>query len=189
MCVTVFTNSSPTPASTCYSTRISHANTCPLSFLMGLIDDRGGWYVENRDLALRLAISKPDFRFFNAAAARRPYITHSVELLGSLSEVNAAVTGIEDVLAAARVGNNNETTAPTHLEMKQAYVCHISKHRLYLSLDHSCRESPDVWPTSDSAKRRTWSSHPKPPLSFPFVLFPMLTPNNGSPCASLRFVR
>jgi hypothetical protein len=55
-------------------------------------------------------------------AARRPYITHAVELLGILSEVNTAVTGIEDVLAAARVGHDHENSEAMQAELKAAYV-------------------------------------------------------------------
>jgi hypothetical protein len=54
--------------------------------------------------------------------ARRPYITHAVELLGILSEVNLAVTGIEDVLAASRAEHDPETAEAMQTELKVARV-------------------------------------------------------------------
>lgn len=54
--------------------------------------------------------------------ARRPYITHAVELLGILNEVNTAITGIEDVLDASRAEQDAETAEAMQAELKQAYV-------------------------------------------------------------------
>lgn len=54
--------------------------------------------------------------------ARRPYITHAVELLDILAEVNASVTGIEDVLAASRAEHDAETAEAGQTELREAYV-------------------------------------------------------------------
>lgn len=61
---------------------------------------------------------------FSSAAigARRPYITHGVELLGVLNEVNTAITGIEDVLDASRAEQDADTAELMQRELKQAYV-------------------------------------------------------------------
>lgn len=57
-----------------------------------------------------------------STGARRPYITHGVELLGALQEVNTAITGIEDVLAASRAEQDAETAESLQQELRQAYV-------------------------------------------------------------------
>lgn len=58
----------------------------------------------------------------NTVAARRPYITHAVELLGILSEVNLAANGIDDVLAGSRAEHTSEEADAIVAELKAAYV-------------------------------------------------------------------
>lgn len=69
---------------------------------------------------------REDLTTISSTGARRPYITHAVELLGILGEVNTAVTGIEDVLAAARTEYDEETAHAMQKELHQAYVTPIN---------------------------------------------------------------
>lgn len=70
--------------------------------------------------ACKAAVSKTQQFKALIQAARRPYITHAVELLGILSEVNLAANGIDDVLAGSRAEHTSEEADAIVAELKAA---------------------------------------------------------------------